>query len=95
MAVAGEDLSYEDLKEIVEGLTCRMIPPNVTPELPHGLSDLASLPKDDLESSNKPLVHCFEIIYDHQEDIEFYALGRQYKEACDKQDLQLLPAPLV
>ena len=38
----------EDLKEIIEGLISRTIPPNnVISEILHGPFDLPSLPKDD------------------------------------------------
>ena len=40
-----------------------------------------------------PQVHFFDIIHDYDAEIDFHALGRIYKEACDKQDLQLLPPP--
>ena len=52
MALVGEDLSYDDLKDIVEGLTCRNTAPNITPELPRGTFDLASFPKDDVDTSS-------------------------------------------
>ena len=52
MALVGEDLSYDDLKDIVEGLTCRNTAPNITPELPRGTFDLASFPEDDVDTSS-------------------------------------------
>lgn len=48
-------------------------------------------PKDDLELSSQPLVHCIDIMYDHEENIDFHTLGRHYKEACDKQDCSFCP----
>ena len=93
MAIEAENLSFDNLKEIVDGLTCRNVSPVVTAELPRGSFDLACFPKDDLDMCENPVVHFFDLIMDYQEEIDFHALGRTYKDAIEKQDLQIMPAP--
>ena len=44
MAMQAERMSYDNLKEIVDGLSCRSISPLVMPEVPPGSFDLASFP---------------------------------------------------
>jgi len=92
MAIEAENLSFDNLKEIVDGLTCRNVSPVVTAEQPRGSFDLACFSKDDLNMCENPVVHFFDLIMDYQEEIDFHALGRTYKDAIEKQDLQIMPA---
>lgn len=94
MAMQAENMSYENLKEIVDGLTCRAIAPLVMPEVPPGSFDLASFPVAALEGENpSPSVHYLDVIVDHPGEMDFFALSTAYKNACEKKDLQLLPQP--
>lgn len=60
---------------------------------PRGSFDLACLLKGDLNICENPKVHFFDLIMDYQEEIHFHALGRAYKDAIEKQDLQIMSAP--
>ena len=93
MATQAENMDYDCLKEIVDGLSCRVISPSVMPEVPAASSTPPSFPMSELEGDGNPGVHFFDIIADHPGDLDFFALRTAYKEACGKKDLQLLPEP--
>ena len=93
MALEAENLSFENLKEIVDPMICRPISPVATAELPRGSFDILSFPTEDLNVNENPMVHFFDIIGGHANEIDFHSLGRKYKEAIEKQDLQILPEP--
>ena len=46
-----------------------------------------------MENGDNPGVHYFDVIGDHPGDIDYFALSSAYKLACEKKELQLLPAP--
>ena len=93
MALQAENMSYEQLKETVDGLTCRSISPLVLPQVPPGSFDLTCFPMTLMENVDNPGVHYFDVIGDHPGDIDYFALSSAYKLACEKKDLQFLPAP--
>lgn len=93
MPLEAEDMTYDDLKEVTEGLTLRSIPASVSPELPRGSFEWDAFPKDDFNTSESPMVHFYDIIFGYENAIDFDALGKAYKNACDRHDLQLLPDP--
>ena len=93
MALQAENMSYEQLKETVDGLTCRSISPLVLPQVPPGPFDLTCFPMTLMENVDNPGVHYFDVIGDHPGDIDYFALSSAYKLACEKKDLQFLPAP--
>lgn len=93
MAMNPENMSYDDFKEIVDGLCCRAIPPLVMPEVPPGCFTLASFPMVEMENENNHVVHFFDIIADHPGEIDYFALSTAYKNACERKDLELLPEP--
>ena len=78
--------SYDNLKEIVDGLSCRSVSPLVLPEVPPGSFDLASFPISELDVEGNPGVHFFEVIPDHPGEIDSFALSSAYKLACEKND---------
>lgn len=92
MAMQAENMDYDRLKEIVDGLSCRAISPSVMPEAPAGSFTLASLPMSELEGGGNLGVHFFDII-DHPGDLNFFALSTIYQVACEKKDFQLLLEP--
>jgi hypothetical protein len=53
-----------------------------------------AFPKDELNSSESPMVHFYDVIFGYQGEIDFHALGTSYKNAIEKHDLQQLPSPL-
>ena len=87
-------MTYDDLKEVTDGLTLRSIPATVSPELSRGSFDWLAFPKDELNSSESPMVHFYDVIFGYQGEIDFHALGTSYKNAIEKHDLQQLPSPL-
>ena len=93
MALQAENMSYEQLKEIVDGLTCRSISPLVLPQVPPGPFDLTCFPMTLMENVDNPGVHYFDVIGDLPGDIDYFALSSAYNLACEKKDLQFLPAP--
>ena len=93
MATQAENMDYDCLKEIVDGLSCRVISPSVMPEVPAGSFTLASFPMSELEGDGNPGAHFFDIIADHPGDLDCFALSTAYKVACEKKDFQLLPEP--
>eukprot|EP00435_Cladocopium_sp_Y103_P031004 s1528_g7.t2 len=93
MAVEAENMTYDDLKEVTDGLTLRSIPATVSPELPRGCFDWLAFPKDELNLSECPMVHFYDVIVGYQGEIDFHVLGTMYKNAIEKHDLQLLPSP--
>lgn len=93
MAMQAENMSYDHLKEIVDGLSYRAIPPLVMPEVPPGSFDLASFPMTELEQDGNPGVHFFDVIAGHPGDLDYFAISAFYKLACERKDLQLLPEP--
>ena len=72
MAIQAENMSYDTLKDIVDGLSCRAIPPLAMPEIPPGSFDLASFPMSALDVEGNPGVHFFNVIADHPEDLDFF-----------------------
>ena len=93
IAMNPENMSYDDFKEIMDGLCCRAIPPLVMPEVPPGCFTLASFPMVEMENENNHVVHFFDIIADHPGEIDYFALSTAYKNACERKDLELLPEP--
>ena len=93
MPLEAEDMTYDDLKEVTEGLTLRSIPASVSPELPRSSFEWDAFPKDDFNTSESPMVHFYDIIFGYENAIDFDALGKAYKNACDRHGLQLLPDP--
>ena len=93
MAIEAENMTLNDFKEVVEGLTCRSIPPIVMPEVPMGSFNLTTFPMQEVEDSDNPAVHYIDIIKGHPGDIDYAALTAAYKQACAQKDLQLLPQP--
>ena len=87
MAIEAENLSFDNLKEIVDGLTCRNVSPVVTAELPRGSFDLACFPKDDLDMCENPVVNFFDLIMDYQE--VFYFPLNQKPQNCNIQSCLL------
>ena len=82
MPLEAEDMTYDDLKEVTEGLTS-----------PRGSFEWDAFPQDDFNTSESPMVHFYDIIFGYENAIGFDALGKAYKNACDRHDLQLLPDP--
>ena len=93
MAMQAENMDYDKFKEIVDSLACRSISPLVLPEVPLGSFTLMTFPMTEVEGTENPGVHYFDLIVDHAEDIDFFGLSSSYKLACEKKDLALLPAP--
>ena len=93
MAIEAENMTLNDFKEVVEGLTCRSIPPIVMPEVPMGSFNLTTFPMQEVEDSDNHAVHYIDIIKGHPDDIDYAALTTAYKQACDQKDMQLLPQP--
>ena len=93
MAIQAEDMSYEDLKGVVEGLCCRGIDPFTSVALSEGSFSLVTFPMSELEAADNPAVHYFDLIRDHPADVNFFDLSKALKSACEKKDLQLLPPP--
>lgn len=93
MALEAENMSFDDLKNVTEGLVLRSITPTASPQLPKGSFDWLSFPFEDLNATAQPLVHFYDVIMKHEADIDWTELGRAYKDACTKHDLQLLPPP--
>ena len=56
-------MTYDDLKEVTEGLTLRSIPASVSPELPRGSFEWDAFPKDYFNTSESPMVHFYNIIF--------------------------------
>ena len=79
MAVEAENMTYDDLKEVTDGLTLRSIAATVSPELPRGCFDWLAFPKDELNSSECPVVHFYDVIVGYQGEINFHALGTTYR----------------
>lgn len=86
-------MTYEDLKDITEGLILRTITPIASPELPRGSFDWLSFPFGDFDVSDSPMVHFYDVITGYSDPIDWVSLGKAYKDACEKHDLQLLPQP--
>ena len=62
-------------------------------EITGGSFEWDAFPKDDFNISESPMVHFYNIIFGYENAIDFDALGKAYKNACDRHDLQLLPDP--
>ena len=58
MALEAENMTYDDLKEVVEGLTCRPIHAVYTPEQPRRIFNITTLPMRDLSANDNPVAHC-------------------------------------
>ena len=69
MAVEAENLTFDDLKQITEGLSMRQTSPMVTPDLPRGSFDWLSFPREDLDTSANPTVHIFDVVTGYQSAI--------------------------
>ena len=93
MAMQAENMDYGKLKELVDSLSCRSISPLVLPEVPLGSFTLMTFPMTQVEGTENPGVHYFDLIVDHADDIDFFGLSSSYKLACEKKDIALLPAP--
>ena len=52
-----------------------------------------TFPMTQVEGTENPGVHYFDLIVDHADDIDFFGLSSSYKLACEKKDIALLPAP--
>ena len=66
MAVRAEDMTYEELKRVVDPLCCRWADAITTPELPLGSFDLLTFPMTELnEADGNPTVHYFEVVRNH------------------------------
>lgn len=53
MALQTENMSYEELKEVVDGLACRSISQLVVPQVPPGPFDLTCFPMTTMEKAEK------------------------------------------
>jgi len=49
MAIEAENMTLNDFKEVVEGLTCRSIPPIVMPDVAIGSFNLTTFPIQEVE----------------------------------------------
>ncbi|CAJ1363094.1 unnamed protein product [Effrenium voratum] len=90
--MAGEDMTFEDLKEVCEGYICRKTDPFVSAHLPPGNFNHVTFPMTEMKSSDNAASHFLEL-HDYKEDINFADLSHAYKAAMDRNDLQMLPAP--
>ncbi|CAJ1330067.1 unnamed protein product [Effrenium voratum] len=54
MALEAKSMSYDDLNEVVEGLTCRPINAVYTPEQPRGIFNITTFPMRDLSANDNP-----------------------------------------
>ena len=84
MAVEAENMTYHDLKEVTDGPTLCSIPATVSPDLPRRCFHWLAFPKDELNSSQCPMVHFYDVIVGYQGEIDFHALGTRYKNAIEK-----------
>ena len=88
-----EDMTFEHLKEVVDGLICRPCDAVTTAEQPLGTFNIITFPMEEISSTDNPLVHCFDLIADLEGEVNISELGRLYKQACEKSGLQLMPPP--
>ena len=88
-------MTYDNLKEVTDGLTLRSIPATVSPELSRGCFDWLAFPKDELNSSESPMVHFYAVIFGYQGEIDFHALGKSYKMRLRSMTCSSFPRLLV
>ena len=75
LAVEAENMSYYDLKEVTDGLTLRTIPATASRLVQEGCFDWLSFPNDELNSSESPMVHFYDVNVGYQGETDFHALG--------------------
>ena len=94
MAVAPEDMSFEQLEAVCDGYMCRALPaPYVSAALPRGSWNHVNFPMIEIQDGENPMVHFLEVVAGYTMQTSFEDLGLHYKRAITHQDLQLLPHP--
>jgi hypothetical protein len=89
---AAANMTYEDLKEAVEGLFVRECAPIITPLLPGCFTPL-TLPMEPLAAGDNLRVHFIEEIAGYSGPLDIPALQTKYKEATAAGDFGSLPEP--
>ena len=94
MAVAPEDMNFEQLEAVCDGYMCRALPaPYVSAALPRGSWNHVNFPMIEIQDGENPMVHFLEVVAGYTMQTSFEDLGLHYKRAITHQDLQLLPHP--
>ena len=91
--MAGEDLSFQDLQKTVEPLVCKNLTTPAILKLPLGLFTPATLPLQDMSSTDNPSVNLFDIITDYRGAIDVATLSKVYKTAVLNSDVSSMPEP--
>lgn len=95
MAVAPEDMTFDDMEAACAGHFCRALPKAfVSAPLPRGSWNHTNFPMMEVrEIDLTPMTHFIEVITGHRMETPFEDVELNYKKAIDNQDLQLLPPP--
>ena len=83
--MAGEDLTFDRLKEVCKGYICRNTDPFVSANLPPGNFSVATFPMTEMKPADNAASHFFDLV-EHKEDINIAELSHAYKTAVDKTD---------
>ena len=95
MAVAPEDMTFDDMEAACAGHFCRALPKAfVSAPLPRGSWNHTNFPMMEVQEIDlTPMTHFIEVITGHRMETPFEDVELNYKKAIDTQDLQLLPPP--
>ena len=95
MAVAPEDMTFDDMEAACAGHFCRALPKAfVSAPLPRGSWNHTNFPMMEVQEFDlTPMTHFIEVITGHRMETPFEDVELNYKKAIDTQDLQLLPPP--
>ena len=92
-AADAADITLDGLKGAVLPLVCRSLSQPVSLNLPIGIYSPATLPLQDVSSTDNPTVNLFDIIPEYTSEIDFGALERGFLEANRSCNMALLPPP--
>ena len=92
-AADAADITLDGLKGAVLPLVCRSLSQPVSLNLPIGIYSPATLPLQDVSSTDNPTVNLFDIIPEYTSEIDFGALERGFLEADRSCNMALLPPP--
>ena len=68
-------MTFEKLKEVVDGLICLPCDAVTTAEQPLGTFNIVTFPMEEISSTDNPLVHCFDLIADLEGEVNISELG--------------------
>ena len=88
-----DNLSYEDFKNIVDSYVVKNLSSPLVVSLPPGSWNPSIWPLDQLNVSDNPACILCDVVFGLGGAIDWADLEGKYKQACQCQDLQLLPEP--